>query len=1158
AHNYAMVEDLKIATGRFQITGGTGNQVITGVGFQPKAYILFLTTGNTDDSETVDSRFSVGMTDGVRQFCMSSGDEDGEAGGDVGRRMSTSHVLCSSDIQADQINEGNATHNSLNADGFTINKLTAFSHPTTPLVNYIAFGGSELNARVDTVNLANAIGSPVDVTSPNFQPDLVFTSYIGNNENTDVVPGDTDNDLNSFSFGWAINPSIQAANNQYSVLIGSIDGANPSDTYTNMSNKYSGLSLSTGGAADTAYDINSFDSQGFSVTTRTSGASDSNPTEHMGYLALDFGNNPKIYSVNTTARTTTGAIPYTGSGFKPTFLFGIGSAVTQSFNTATAGGSIAIGITNGTHTNALEEWTQDNVATTNSGSRVTNTQFWSANQQSGTIEYEATFTSFDSNGWTLNYGDAATGGTTYRQVFLAIRAAGTNNAIMMPDAAVPGMNIAVQIIGSKFSDTDVVTTNSSQIVVGPIVVSNSNGAKVASGGTVMQTTLFINGTATPGPVEVLINNVPIRYPFNIVDRSDHFIGTGDFTGKTNSFTVTSSPQQSADDAEEIIATGNVDINSSDLEMVLDSPDNQWIGIRFPNIQVPKGSTITSASIQFTDDGDGGNDNTPALTLSIRGQAADNAAIFTTAGNPNFDISGRTRTAAKVNWVPPNTWGVAGTAGPDQKTPDIKTVIQEVINRAGWGEGNSIVIIINGTANAARVAETWNKAGGTPAVLSVSYETKIFTLGDDTGINGNRTLAGTIVLDSLIIPSGYTVQIDTTDIDTNLSGIQGYLPAIIVVDGPVDIQGVLNINGTNGQSVTTDTGGVGGNGGPGGGGGGGGAGDETGTGGDGGDGYTGGGGGGCENDVCAGTNGGDGGDGTAALGSASSGTGSDDGGNGGIGLIGSNTAGGGGAGDASDNYFGGGGGTGFWFGSGGGGGTIAGDGAGGNGGGGGAGGGAQQADGAGGGFGTNGGNADGNLGSTHGATHLLPIAGGSGGAGGTSDEAGGNDDGSGGGGGGGGALLIYSNNDFTSSGAGVIDADGGNGGNRASGDGGYGGGGSGGGIILQSRHVTLTATSLSALGGTVATTGDGGEGRVRVDGLTGTNIPGALTSEFIGPSIVGVNSTHINGTGTSGNGVITLKVNNAGTFTTYANFNVVNGKFQIPVSLNDGANYITAI
>ena len=77
-----------------------------------------------------------------------------------------------------------------------------------------------------------------------------------------------ENDDNSYSFGWAINPAVQAANNQYSIMVSGQDNqpaGGASDTI--IRNDYAGNSYRDS-AQDAAYEINTFDSQGFSVTTR--------------------------------------------------------------------------------------------------------------------------------------------------------------------------------------------------------------------------------------------------------------------------------------------------------------------------------------------------------------------------------------------------------------------------------------------------------------------------------------------------------------------------------------------------------------------------------------------------------------------------------------------------------------------------------------------------------------------------------------------------------------------------------------------------------------------------------------------------------------------------------------------------------------------------
>ncbi|MCL7420197.1 MAG: Ig-like domain-containing protein [Methylobacter sp.] len=167
---------------------------------------------------------------------------------------------------------------------------------------------------------------------------------------------------------------------------------------------------------------------------------------------------------------------------------------------------------------------------------------------------------------------------------------------------------------------------------------------------------------------------------------------------------------STDDAEEIISTGKMDLKSSDLEMILDSDGDQTVGMRFNAITIPQGATITSAFIQFTvDEAESG-----ATTLQIAGQSIDNAPTFTT-GTGN--ISSRPKTGTSVSWSPA-AWPTKNVAGPDQRTPNIAAVIQEIVNRAGWSSGNSLAVIITG--NGERVAEAFDGVPSAAPLLHVEY------------------------------------------------------------------------------------------------------------------------------------------------------------------------------------------------------------------------------------------------------------------------------------------------------------------------------------------------------------------------------------------------------------------------------------------------------
>jgi len=163
-----------------------------------------------------------------------------------------------------------------------------------------------------------------------------------------------------------------------------------------------------------------------------------------------------------------------------------------------------------------------------------------------------------------------------------------------------------------------------------------------------------------------------------------------------------------DDAEER-SSGSMYLTSSDLELVYDS-GNQKVGMRFNGVTIPQGATISNAYIQFQAD----ESHSGATYLTIQGQDIGNAPIFTSSSG---NISSRARTTASVSWEPV-PWRTTGQAGPDQQTPNIASVIQEIVLRSNWSSGNSLVIIITGTGE--RVAESYNGSNSGAPLLHVEY------------------------------------------------------------------------------------------------------------------------------------------------------------------------------------------------------------------------------------------------------------------------------------------------------------------------------------------------------------------------------------------------------------------------------------------------------
>ena len=159
---------------------------------------------------------------------------------------------------------------------------------------------------------------------------------------------------------------------------------------------------------------------------------------------------------------------------------------------------------------------------------------------------------------------------------------------------------------------------------------------------------------------------------------------------------------SSDDAEEEEGSGAMYLNSSDLELVYDGfvSDTQYVGLRFTNISVPSGAEITSAYIQFTVD-----ETTTLDPSDLHIMIEDNVSpgtYGTTAG----DISSRSYLNHSISWSPA-AWTSVGTAGLDQRTPDISTLVEALVNNGSWASGGNMAFMISGRGT--RIAESWMAA-----------------------------------------------------------------------------------------------------------------------------------------------------------------------------------------------------------------------------------------------------------------------------------------------------------------------------------------------------------------------------------------------------------------------------------------------------------------
>ncbi|MEL6843032.1 MAG: lamin tail domain-containing protein, partial [Bacteroidota bacterium] len=163
-------------------------------------------------------------------------------------------------------------------------------------------------------------------------------------------------------------------------------------------------------------------------------------------------------------------------------------------------------------------------------------------------------------------------------------------------------------------------------------------------------------------------------------------GSGGGTLQTYLATVVSQVEAGNQDASEV--GGSVALSENAISLGTGGSGAQLVGLHFPNIEIPYGQTITDAYIRFHAEEV---DTFPA-NFEIRAQDIDNASTFSATTN---DISSRVLTSAMVPWMP-NGWDQYYVSTGRHQTPDLKTIVQEIVNRPGWASGNGMSFVISGT------------------------------------------------------------------------------------------------------------------------------------------------------------------------------------------------------------------------------------------------------------------------------------------------------------------------------------------------------------------------------------------------------------------------------------------------------------------------------
>jgi peptidoglycan/xylan/chitin deacetylase (PgdA/CDA1 family) len=186
-----------------------------------------------------------------------------------------------------------------------------------------------------------------------------------------------------------------------------------------------------------------------------------------------------------------------------------------------------------------------------------------------------------------------------------------------------------------------------------------------------------------------------------------------------------------------------------------------------NITITQGSTITNVSLDLTALGAGGD------TVRVRIRAQDVANATAPTSGEEFTSKQAQLTAEYVDWEPP-----AGNWGDIMTTPDLKSIIQGIVNKDDWESGNSILLFIGDNSSddwSSRQYATGDFPGGEPKpTFTIEYE--VINLAP-TANNDNYSTNSKILLhvlendtdpenDDLVITDVSAPSNGTTSIESN--------------------------------------------------------------------------------------------------------------------------------------------------------------------------------------------------------------------------------------------------------------------------------------------------------------------------------------------------------------------------------------------------------
>lgn len=388
------------ATGNYDITGTTPSGDMVGAIFENSA----TTTNNTN---VASMRWGFGATDLTSNIGLSMGAQDATIGAGIRSMLSNTNCLFTANGVGAQTAPVAAYASTLSAGV----RLTTSAVTANRLTNALLVSGTDTSMKVGSVFIGAGASSSVVTHGLGGTPDcIILLASFG------VTTNEADGTGVSIGF-WD-----RTSTNQSSVAFRATTGANPTDIASYASNTTAG-SILTAAALGQSVTITSVGSTQFTIQLSASGTANG-----FGWVALRGTRQMYTKNILMQTPTSTGASTIiSGMSGRPQAFIAIPTRLTvaNTIKTDDSAGSMgySFAATNDytTTTQGCNATTfQDGVATSNAATMMSNTLANLSLDNTGAADIQATLSSWNTDGVTLNYSNA--GASLFEQAVLAFGA----------------------------------------------------------------------------------------------------------------------------------------------------------------------------------------------------------------------------------------------------------------------------------------------------------------------------------------------------------------------------------------------------------------------------------------------------------------------------------------------------------------------------------------------------------------------------------------------------------------------------------------------------------------------------------------------------------------------------------------------------------------